>query len=61
MLKPDSKWKLDVAMAQEMSVIAYSDWDEMYDRPTVAAFGGQERSRADTSDFNLGGKCLGWW
>lgn len=46
--------------AQEMTAIAYSDWDEMYGRPVVAAFGGREMAGAKApADFKLGGKCLG--
>lgn len=42
----------------ELTAIAYSDWDEIYGRPAVAAFGGGEVTSAASGprDFNLGGK-----
>eukprot|EP00435_Cladocopium_sp_Y103_P073845 s126_g45.t1 len=44
--------------ASELTAIAYSDWDEIYGRPAVAAFGGGEVTSAASGprDFNLGGK-----
>ena len=42
---------------QELTAIAYSDWDELYGRPAVAAFGGREVTAASgPQDFNLGGQ-----
>ena len=46
---------------EELTAIAYSDWDEIYGRPAVAAFGGREVNSAASGpwDFNLGGQWHG--
>ena len=43
---------------EELTAIAYSDWDEIYGRPAVAAFGGREVNSTASGpwDFNLGGQ-----
>lgn len=47
----------DASVDLELTAIAYSDWDELYGRPAVAAFGGREVTTASgPQDFNLGGQ-----
>jgi len=48
----------DASVDLELTAIAYSDWDEIYGRPAVAAFGGREVNSTASGpwDFNLGGQ-----